>query len=441
MFSPRGALSTSYAMMECAASQEGSRGSGIFLLSELEGVWASMSILISRWLLEGKNVQVPNFGSFWLESQHLASDDIYGRRYCTRKVCFGFHPHLATRYSLTERVPLQKQGIAYTKVLPAHIVAICKIPAYRTTLALREFFLYLGEGLFKGLVFDLRFPGVGSVLIRKDQMQLTTDWELQSALFDVDAKRWSPEMKVHCRQALQELVLRGPASRPSTASASRPTSSCSWERPPSAGMPMDRAVFTPAAPAGRLFSDIAKDNDRRREAHRKAVESEKSLAQRLQDMDDHAVRHVECSPSFQHQSEWRPQTMDSCASGESIYNALDVPPPWIARTQPNVTVTQPRREVYRLPSDDDGEDDVEVVEVTVADERSVPPLSGGLERRQVAASNGAPSSTITPRPASRSYHDHSSVRDLIYSSQADGAQDAVRYGRKRFDVGQPADGQ
>lgn len=321
--------------MECASSQVQRGGGGeIFLLSELEKVWAATSILLGKLLVEGKNVQVPHFGAFWLEEQHLVTD-LHRRRFSTRKLCFGLQRHFATKYGVkVEKVQMESRAVAYAKLPPANIVALCEVPAHRAMLALREFFLYIGEGLFQGRVFELRFPGVATVLLRREQMQLNADWELQMALFDVDAKRWPAEMKAHCQQVLQDIALRGHAlpSGRSTARSSGSTARCgsrtSWRSsaPPT---PIDpAAVFTPAAPSGRLFSDIEREQARRKEMAAKKKEAEKDLERRLLEMQERQ-RYVEAAAASLHDRHYpyeadvdvdgRPST---AASGESIYNVL-----------------------------------------------------------------------------------------------------------------------
>lgn len=473
MFSTRGSISTSVAMMECASSQVQGRGVEIFLLSELEKVWAATSILIGKLLVEGKNVQVPHFGAFWLEEQHLVTD-LHRRRFSTRKLCFGLQRHFATKYGVsTEKVQMESRSLVYAKVQPASIVAICEVPAHRAMLALREFFLYIGEGLFRGRVFQLRFPGVATVLLRREQMQLNPDWELQTALFDVDAKRWPAEIKAHCQQVLQDIALRGAAplsagsarttSASSTPGGRRTSSRLSWRSsaPPT---PVDpTTVFTPAAPAGRLFSDIEREQARRREAAARKKDAEKDLERRMRELQerqryvDAAAASLGYHPQHHHggSDHLEPYDVDrpsTGASGESIYHLLDEndgrhrprsssstprhPPPPHPHPQPSGGgsrhVAFAGAEAYDVDEDDN--EIIEVTEVTevIPEEACVVPPSA---RESTLSSSSSPASgrAAMRRPAVHKDTDDTRMttssreigRGVIWNSQRQQQQPSV----------------
>eukprot|EP00796_Vickermania_ingenoplastis_P006647 gene6647-4766_t len=445
MFSTRGSIATELAMMECASSQ--SCGGGVFLLSELEKAWASLSILVGKQLLEGHHVQVPHFGAFWLED-HLLVTDKQRRRYVTRKVCFGLHSAVATRYHInTDKVPLVNRSLEYAKVHPAHMVAVCEVPADRIMTALREFFLYIGEGLFRGKVFQLKFPGVATLLLRKEQLVIVPDWELQMGLFNVDARRWPTEMRELCRLTLQEMAVRSTPDGSHTSPSSRPSttgSRVSLRSAPPPPKPIDpTSVFTSATRPGRLFSEIAKEQARRREEKRQRVAGAAELRGRIQQIS--SARGPDITPRF-YDPEYAPGPVDSGPprpfSGESIYNVLVDNPP------------SPQPSWGQCSDDDDVELEVEEVEVDCTGSSSMhmpceaaPTPAERTENRPLHKKNPVLESVLQQeeafsRPISRrTYHEHSSVRDLIYSSDAVVGSSAgnanMRFGRKRFDVSQP----
>lgn len=478
MFSARGAISTSVAMMECAKSQT-SKGGEVFLLSELEKAWAAMSILIGKLLLEGKNVKITHFGAFWLEDFDLITD-LHQRTYSTRKLRFGLHPQVATRYSVnTTKVPLETRSKVYAKVSVSQIVPICEVPAHRATLALRDFFLYIGEGLFTGKVFQLKFPGVATLLLRKEQLQVSTDWELQLGLFEVDAKRWPADMRGYCQQILlDDSAMRGTTS----ASSSRPStarSTSSWRRGTSSGPIDPKHVFTSATKSGRLFSEIEKEHTRRRSERRSQTAEEEELKRRMREA-ERQVLHFDCAanngefvnfplsaachaaapptPSYDaypNSEGSRPAT----ASGESIYRVLDEYPASDSHAQhaPSRHFTHQGDDVL-LPEEEEFEDGgVEVVEVTLAGSEQEKEESEAAVPRPLGKKNPELESVLQKeeafaRPISRrTYHDHCSVRDLIYRSGREDTSTPVpnsevlelndseklRFGRKRFDVSVP----
>lgn len=419
MLSSRGAITTNVAMVECAAGQN-SNSKQVFLLSELEKVWVSICILARRHLLEGKNVQIPNFGSFWLEERCLISDSAgYRQRFHARRLFFGINAGFSLRYGMDGvKAPLERPGLPYVKLHMAEVVAVCAVPAHTAAMALREFIMYIGEGLYCGRTFTLSFPGVAGLVVKKERFMLTADAELQAELFEADSRRWPPEVQEEGRRRLD--AEQHPAATPSRpgSQASRPsrppTAASSSAATAASGRP--RAVFSAAAPKDRLFAEIEKEAERRRAGERERALAERGAAQRqdrldrmIDDYDYYAVDDggglMDMAPPCpQHGGggvtvTYRPTT------GESVYG-------WAVDSAANSPNRRP------APEPEQDEPDVEVIEVTseASAERPRPAVAAaaaGAKDAQLAAV--LRQEEVFSRPLSRrACVEHTSVRDLIY---------------------------
>lgn len=532
MFSVRGVLSTTLAMMECASSQLNNTGiprgyiSGrrdrVFLLSELEKVWAALSVVLRNFLSEGKAVKISNFGSFWLEefvlftapSSRSVETMPYrqqaqqrggssgGTKYSTRQLCFGFNHHYARKYNFhSEKILREKTLPGYAKIAPSHLVALCEVPAYRVMQILKEFFLYLGESIFLGKVFQLDFPEVATLCIRKEQMLLRPVLDLQEHLLEVDAKRWPSDVKERCKTALyseyrnQTSSSRGSrngaehggwdsrsvgSGRVSTSRSvpSHPAPSQSTLLPSSPAQ--HPTVFVSTAPGGRCFSELEQEKQRRAERversrrmwkeRKKTTVDEATLQGEIKEWSNRHGEHLAgphapvwyaAAPPQEKHGDRQGGVYRPSSSGESVYA-------WDGGSSlyPNVTTggmgmhrmqSHESRTGENTPEKVDTIPEVEVVEVTVD---AAPHHQGesqtqweGLPASSSEAHIGVSSprsalygveepSRVGPkvlasilekeepfsRPLSRRYHEHSSVRDLIYNNPCAG--EAASFSRK-----------
>lgn len=548
MFSVKGVLSTPLAMMECAGSQISSaersstvlsgRKCSIFLLSELEKVWAALSVVLRKFLSEGKSVKIPHFGSFWLEEfvlftapsisaasgPHRVPDrrgegSAGGTRYSTRRLYFGFNRYFAIKYNLhQEKIAQEKDFNTYTKILPSHLVALCEVPAYRVEQVLKEFFLYIGEGLYLGKVFQLEFPDVASLFVKKEQMLLRHHLDLQRCLLQVDSKRWPSEIRERSLAALlsdHHFESSGAGSlddRPGSSGcansycsgsnsynsssrmqSSRPATSrhgLSGTAPPPAKPVQHPTVFISTTLHGKCFSDLVRENQWRAEReersrrmlwNRKKKTGEDTILHGIKDGVHNTLDLRESSREFSSRSTNLPfHDREDAYDGEcdlhssSLHNehAQDVmhhhltPPAdnvygWKASSPYEPPVSDAAGKVgegglqsrLNKPSnEEDAADSVELVEVVVdtvpSKEKSGAEGDGGRSARNKnlpsshqfdptylpcsyrPISSVQEPSCVDPnnlttilekeepfsRPISRRYHEHSSVRDLIYSN-------------------------
>lgn len=409
MLSTRGAISTSVAMVECSSEQRANNGN-IYLLSELEKVWVSLSVLLRRVLLDARNVKIRNFGSFWTEERLLATD-LHRRRYYSRVLCFGINSNFAMRYGLdTARIPLETASRVCERIGISDIVTLCGIPAQTAQHALNEFFLYIGEGLYMGRMFRLTFPGLAVLLARKERCMIIPEGDFQDSLFSIDARHWSEEMRQHCRRMLHEEqqhqhgvpcrkkraptrgVVSGTAAsgsnlaqpdqsgnetghapsegcenrntesqreNESTAAVSSARTAVSWRN--DAPMEPRRVFMSAVASKGRLFSEIAEAEQRRRrlDLEKRKLECqtqrrESEVERRVCEYDKGAESSVEngissssrshmnggqCSTTMESRDDPRRRSRragvspeqgqsfsfvtDVVNSGESVYNILD----------------------------------------------------------------------------------------------------------------------
>ncbi|RNF05790.1 hypothetical protein TraAM80_04323 [Trypanosoma rangeli] len=361
MLSAHGAIVNELVMMECTSSQD-QRANDIFLLSELERVWSALSMVVRQHLLEGHNVRVVNFGSFWLETRPLVSDGI--ERYYARRIHFGVDSNFALRYNIdSNKVPQEPSRLSYVKASMAEVVGIAAVPARTATMALREFFSYVGEGLFRQKVFKLTFEGVATLLIKREKSMLDVDPSLRRDIFAIDSRKWP----LSVREAAASVVMD--TGRPATASSvsSRP-STAQLGRQSAASRPIEpRPAFVSSAPRDRLFSEIEKEPPRR--------------------LPPRAALSVD-EPS------WGSDNAADAYVKESIFDAIDP---------------------EECPTD---EPDIEMVEEVP---RELPTLHAYEEE--------APKAVV--KIGRHSFHDHSSVRDLLYGKAVAQVEPITR-GRRRY---------
>ncbi|KAF8291318.1 putative protein of unknown function (DUF4496) [Trypanosoma cruzi] len=361
MLSAQGAITNELVMIECTSSQEQS-AKEIFLLSELERVWTALSTVLRGHLIEGHNVRIANFGSFWFETRPVVSDGV--ERYYARRVHFGMDSNFALRYNLdSNKVPQEPPRLVYVKISMADVVSIAEVPARTASMALREFFSYVGEGLFRHKVFKITFLDVASLLIKREKSLLEIDPSFRRDIFAIDSRKWPPKV----REAAESVVME--IGRPATASSvvSR-LSTAQLSRQSAASRPIEpRPAFVTSAPRDRLFSEIEKEPPRKLPPRSSFPVEDSSRG-----TDNDAVACVK----------------------ESIFDALssDEYPP----EEPEIEV------IEELP-------------------RELPPLRAYEEEAAKPVVN-------TGR---RSFHDHSSVRELIYGKAIAQVEPLMR-GRRRY---------
>lgn len=457
MLSTRGAITTNVALVECAAGQNKSDRS-VFLLSELEKVWVSVAVVARRLLLDGNAVQIVPFGTLWLEDYVLLRDR-QQRPYTTRKLCFGINQNYANRYGVdTSRVPIEKRSAVgcHVRVSTADIVAVCGVPAQTVSAALKEFFMYLGEGLSRGRIFHLSLPGIATIGIKQQKAVLTMNEELRHDLYHIDSRKWATELKVEGRKVLEDLAaipasgfVSAQSSRPSTSRVSR----ASWRSVPAAaagpneGVDAKRAVFISAAPSGRTFEEIAQQEEQRRQAAQAATHASRELRRRQEELnrriehyyrygddDTGDARHADPMANdtgFSYEGDdvlvtdnGRPRTSlrPSSVSGESVYHILDS-----GERRSSAPSHQYGRRVPHSRADPHhraGEPDVEVIEMADEDgDVSAPEDEGAheverrpLERKDAELERVLREEEPFTRPISRrTYHENCAARDLIYS--------------------------
>lgn len=436
MLSSRGAITTNVAIVECASGQN-TRGKEVFLLSELEKVWVAVCILVRRHLLEGVNPQIPGLGSFWTEERCLLNDTVhYRQRFCARQVKFGVNPGFSMRYGMdSAKAPLERPNLSYVKIRMADVVGVCAVPAHTAAMALKEFIMYLGEGLYCGRTFQLSFPGVATLILKKERFMLTVDAELQGDLYDADSRRWPSEIQTLGRSKLEDERMPGsaassrPSSQASRTSLRRPASATTVSSAATTAAASSsvgsRPVFNPAAPKDRLFADIEKETMRRREAERLRQQEELAEAQQ-QERVDRMIDGYNCYAVDEDSGmtdtahvHGRPHADAGCtityrpATRESVYD-------WANEDEGGRRGTARERDG---PAQEPDEPEVEVIEVTYEEDdkdgagapRSAPgkprgkdPLLESILRQE----------EVFSRPISR-YRDstaHTSARDLIYAS-------------------------
>lgn len=475
MLSTRGAITTNVALVECAAGQN-KADKNVFLLSELEKVWVSVALVARRLLVDGHAVQISPFGALWLE-EYVLLHDRQQRPYTTRKLCFGINQTYANRYGVdTSKVPLERRsGSGYVRVSMADLVAVCGVPARTAAAALKEFFLYLGEGLSRGRTFHLTLPGVATLVMKQQKVVLTMNEELRHALYDIDSRKWAAELKAEGMQVLEDLAAT-PASGAASLQSSRPSTSrqsrVSWRPAPEPaveGVESKKTVFVAAAPSGRTFDEIAHATEQRRSAAQQAAAVEREMRRRQEDLDrriEHYYAYGEhervyedeydaAGAQHRHHHHADPtqdevdyygdhRHPDGCegtvavndggrqfslrppsASGESIYHVLAGDDAF----SPTLDQQYGRQQRPHAPSPhvrqhENSEPEVEVIEMAEdEDEREGRNASGSAEaeRRPLAHKDAELERVLREeepftRPISRrTYHETCAARDLIYS--------------------------
>ncbi|KPI87050.1 hypothetical protein ABL78_3862 [Leptomonas seymouri] len=468
MLSTRGAITTNVALVECASGQNRA-DRNVFLLSELEKVWVSVAVVARRLLLDGRAVQIAPFGALWTEEYVLLRDHQH-RPYTTRKLCFGINQNYADRYAIdASKVPLEKRsGAGYVRVSMADIVSVCGVPARTASTALKEFFMYLGEGLSRGRVFQLSMPGVATIAIKQQKVVLTMNEDLRHAMYAVDSRKWAVELREEGLKALEDLasipasgVVSAQSSRPSTSRASH----VSWRSAPTQYAPSAaeagerKSVFVAATPSGRTFDEIAQQEEKRRKATQMSTTVEREMRRRQEDLDRRlqhyyhysgdgcAEYHVDPMAGAMHSSEeGEDADHEDCqpavtvvneghsyslhppsVSGESIYNVLAenegrAPAPSHQYGRQRQHAHAPALHRRRV----DDEPEVEVIEMlddeqthlanTAAKEEEEAKTKRPLAQKDAALERVLREEEPFSRPISRrTYHEMCAARDLIYS--------------------------
>ncbi|EPY34862.1 hypothetical protein AGDE_07774 [Angomonas deanei] len=424
MQSTRGTITTNVAMVECAGGQN-QQGRDIFLLSELEKVWVAVSILVRKRLLDGRDVQIPHLGTLCLQEKVLFSDHSRSIRYFARKLSFFINHSFAIRFSVdTGKVPIEKVKNNYSKIALSEIVDVCGVPAKTASKALKEFVLYIGEGLHNGKVFHIHLPGVASLTTKKELVTLTTTWEMQMDLFSIDSRKWSPELQVYGREMLRQEahafsteVVEDNSARPGSQMSPE-----SWRAPSG---PIAENKFVPAAPSGRLFSDIEREAKKRQQISKVSQEQAKEMEQ-LQARLDNRIRHYDCMAfdeegnedlhlsSTRHAKRRGPhhpkyrtrapsELVGRAGARESIYDVLEGE----EDQEPDI------EEVVELSM----EEDAGIEESTESRDQEESPNNRFLKVKDANLEQILREEEPFSRPISRQGNfQHSSVRDLIYGS-------------------------
>ncbi|CAG9584202.1 conserved hypothetical protein [Leishmania major strain Friedlin] len=453
MLSSRGAITTNVALAECAAGQNTSDKS-VFLLSELEKVWVAVAVVARRLLLDGSAVQIAPFGALWTE-EYVLLRDRQQNPYKTRKLCFGINLNYANRYGVdTGKVPLERPGgEGYVRVSMADIVAVCGVPARVASTALKEFFLYLGEGLSRGRVLQLSLPGVATISMKKQKVVLSMDGELCIGMYEIDSRKWPGELQREGYEALQKRADTTTSSAFSSAVASRPSTSClsraSWRAIPAStagdGTEAKKPVFIAASPSGRLFDEIAQQEEQRRKASHSAALAEREMRRLQEDLDrrierydgcrcdadpvENAVNYTEATGADGFDDELRRVGLPlPSASGESVYDIITRSHPRDTAAVPNQSQQCRQRHPQSASSAPshhhgvaaDDEPEVEVIEIVDDSDMAKPPtMPAGnrpLARKDAELERILRDEEPFSRPISRrTYHESSAARDLIYS--------------------------
>ncbi|GET93746.1 hypothetical protein, conserved [Leishmania tarentolae] len=457
MLSSRGAITTNVALAECAAGQNKSDKS-VFLLSELEKVWVAVAVVARRLLLDGSAVQIAPFGALWTE-EYVLLRDRQQSPYKTRKLCFGINLNFANRYGVdTGKVPLERPGgEGYVRVSMADIVAVCGVPAHIASAALKEFFLYLGEGLSRGRVFQLSLPGVATISMKKQKVVLSMDGELCIDMYEIDSRKWPVELQREGYEALQRQAGTVASSAFSSVAASRPSTSrlsrTSWRATPASragsvtageGVEARKPIFIAASPSGRLFDEIAQQAEQRRKASHSAAAAERQMRRLQEDLDrrierydefrcyidpvENTVNYTEADDeSSVHDELQRVDLPPPSGSGESVYNIISRSNPQHKAPAPNTSHQYVRRHPRSTSStsshhhgvSDNDEPEVEVIEIV--DPVMENPPSIQTEKRPLPHKDAELERILRDeetfsRPISRrTYHESSAARDLIYS--------------------------
>ncbi|KAK7202273.1 hypothetical protein NESM_000298800 [Novymonas esmeraldas] len=473
MLSSRGAITTNVALVECAAGQN-KADKNVFLLSELEKAWVAVAVVARRLLLSGSAVQIAPFGALWTRDYVLLRDR-QQQPYATRKLCFGLNLNYANRYGMDAgKVPLERPGgEGYVRVGMADVVSVCGVPARTAAAALKEFFLYIGEGISRGRVFQLSLPGVATIAITKQKVVLCMNEELRVEMFEIDSRKWPGELQRQGYEALQaQAAMAAGSSASGSAVASRPSTSrisrVSWRAAPASvaasdGPEAKKPVFVSAAPSGRLFEDMARQAEQRRRAAHATAAADREVRLRQADLDrridrycgydeyhadptdgdvyavaavtgdyyddDDDVRCADAPPSLVNRDvdgvgygARHGRARPPSASGESIYNIIPgaAPPPrQFSRRPPLPTASHGRGAIV----DAEVEPDVEVIEIVEDgdDAAAAEPPRAPAGHRPLAHKNAELERVLRneesfSRPISRrTYHESGTARDLIYS--------------------------
>lgn len=259
MISARGAMPMGLILSEVALTKARYCAHPTLTLTDLERSWTAMSHVLRSHLMLGHSVAVTGRTcAFQIDRKVVAHD---GRtRYSLRVPSFVLHAAYITTYGMDNTVP-REASTAENKRLPLDAIAAeAKLPADVVSAALREVFLFVGEAVFQGRLMMLEFPGVATVLVKKDRVMATFAQSFLDELFAIDTRKWPAAMR-EAGQRVRPTQPRPESGRPSSSASSRPRSA-SASRPSTGAPAKHNHVFVPGAPSGRLFADITAEAER-----------------------------------------------------------------------------------------------------------------------------------------------------------------------------------
>ena len=393
MLSSRGSLSTQSLMMECAAAQ--SRDSKrVFLLSELEKSWTALARVLRYQLTQNTPVSVPKLMSFWFDTKLVVTDGPL--RYSVRVPQCGFVQSFSTTYGLDSvHVPQAPAKLQAGKVPMDQLTAASGVPANMAAHALNEFFLFLGECLFQGKVLNLEFPGLLTIIIKREKAIATFDSSFLQDLFAIDSRKWPPLV----REMAAGAVMDPTTPRPRTSSSARPRSSSSSRPPTEPRKIEERPAFCAGAVAGRLFQELEQQGSRPLPKKLPKVIPGKHV-------DPTAARSPMRGPQRGSQPQPLQEQLIADTEEESVYDILS------SRhiEEADLPLDEPQEEVIEVVDEEEFFPPAKTVEV-IAEEPE--PLSAYAQRR------------LQP----------STVRDLLFGaapSTPEQSNETPRTGRRRF---------
>lgn len=271
MISARGAQCTRTVLAEVAALKaRGPCGGVLLTLPDFERAWNAAARVLRAQLMLGASIIVsPKAMTFFQTRKVVAVDG--NTRYSLRENHAGFSVGFVTTYSLDATVPREDPKVTAMR-LPLDLVAAeARLSIEAVSDALREVFLYVGESLFQGKLIELTFPGVATVLVKRDRAVTKFDQGFLDEMFAIDSRKWPQAVRDLASATRSRPVHRSdvaptsarpssapsrPASAPSTrgSSAGRPAAAIPAQ---AAAAPTDRPCFLSASAKGATFDDIA----------------------------------------------------------------------------------------------------------------------------------------------------------------------------------------
>ena len=225
MLSARGAQGLSIVLSEVVSDHLKTGHGAVWLLSDVQRAWKAASTVLRSQLLLGRDISIDSLACFLGDTKCVAADG--PKRYFVREHRFGFGAGFARTYGFDPSLPVVHEIRGpnlrdFQKLPMEYVAAEAKLPAEFVQEVIHQVFLYVGETIFNGKLVQLDFPGVASVLVKREKAVVTFDAQFSEEVFEIDSRKWPLAVREAVSEARKQTISssgqRSRSPRPATGS-------------------------------------------------------------------------------------------------------------------------------------------------------------------------------------------------------------------------------